>query len=78
MLKFLPIILFFSMMPGGSTYYSLTSTHYSFPATDYSRIFKLDKQSVRVISNELNDTSRVFETIKVPSLDYIESLIHTV
>ena len=64
-------------MPGGSTYYSLTSTHYSFTATDYSRIFKLDKEerSVRMTSNELNDTLRVFEIIKVLSLDYIESLI---
>ena len=69
-------------MPGGSTNYSLTSTHYSFTATDYSRIFNSylikEERSVRVISNELNDTLRVLETIKVPSLDYIESLIQTI
>ena len=64
-------------MPGGSTYYSLTSTHYSFTATDFSNLIK-EERSVRVISNELNDRLRVFETIKVPSLDYIESLIQTI
>ena len=33
---------------------------------------------MRVISNDLNDTLRVFKTIKVLSLDYIESLIQTI
>ena len=37
-----------------------------------------EERNVRVISNELNDTLRVVETIKVPSLDYIESLIQTI
>ena len=56
----LPIPTF---MPGGSTYYSVT---YSFTDTNYSRIFNLikDKRSVRVTSNKLSDTLRVFETIR--------------
>ena len=72
-------LLFYSFMLGGSTYYSLTSTRYSFTAANYSRLgfsnlIKEDR-SVRVISNELNDTLSVFETkqthIQVPSPDYI-------
>ena len=56
-----PIMLKCSpIMPGGSTYYSLTSTHYSFTAANYSNLIKEDR-SVRVISNELNDTLSVFE-----------------
>ena len=54
-------------MPGGSTYFSLTSTHHSFTAANYSRTLNLIKEdrSVKVISNELNDTLSVFETIKI-------------
>ena len=55
-------------MPGGSTYYSLAPTHYSFTATiiilRFSNLIK-GERSVRVTSNDLNDTLRVIETMKV-------------
>ena len=56
-------------MPGWSTYYSLNSIHYSFqlPLIILSNLIK-EERSVRVISNELNDTLRVFETININKL----------
>ena len=59
-------LLFYSFMPGGSTYYSLTSTHYSLLPPiilGFSNLIK-DERSVRMTSNELNDALRVFETIQ--------------
>ena len=52
MLKFLPIILFFY---AGWVYLLFFNFHDSFTATGFSNLIK-EERSVRVISNELNDT----------------------